>query len=169
MSEIIKFGNLSIHIENEGQTATYTFSGEVDENFRQKDVPRIKASKIILNLENLSHFNSCGIREWVYLIRDFAKLGTLTFRQCSVAMVDQINMVPDSITGGTVESFYAPYACDEHGEMAKLIKMNEINPAMVLSNPPAMNCDHCKRELEFDAIPSSYFLFCAAAPISKAS
>lgn len=168
MSETIQFGNLTITIVSDGRNAVYTFKGEVDEYFRQKDVPRIKAQTIQLVLEDISHFNSCGIREWVYMVKDFAKVAKLTFQKCSVAMVDQINMVPDSISGGEVESFFAPYACDEHGEMTKLIDMKASFQNLATRTPPKMNCDHCTKELEFDALPGSYFLFCSQE-ISKAS
>lgn len=168
MNETIQFGNLTVIISSEGRDATYTFKGEVDENFRQKDVPRIKAQNIIMVLEDITHFNSCGIREWVYLVRDFSKIGKLCFKRCSVAMVDQINMVPDSISGGVVESFFAPYACDDHGEMSKLIDMKTMYNSIINRNPPAMTCDHCAKQVEFDALPGSYFLFCADE-LSKAS
>lgn len=168
MAETIQFGNLTISITDDGKDATYTFKGEVDENFRQKDVPRIKAQNINLVLEDITHFNSCGIREWVYLVRDFAKIGRLVFKRCSVAMVDQINMVPDSISGGEVESFFAPYACDNHGEIAKLIDMKTMYKSVATREPPHMKCDQCSKDLEFDALPGSYFLFCTSE-VSKAS
>lgn len=168
MSDTIQFGNLTITIQQANGEATYTFNGEVDEMFKQKDVPRIKASVINLVLEGITHFNSCGIREWVYLVRDFSSLGRLIFKRCSVAMVDQINMVPDSVTGGEVESFFAPYACEEHGEISKLIDMQTMGREVLAKHPPTMKCDHCTRTLDFDALPGSYFLFCSQ-DISKAS
>jgi hypothetical protein len=168
MAESIQFGNLTITIADHGTEAVYTFKGEVDEFFRQKDVPRIKSQNIILVLEDITHFNSCGIREWVYMIRDFAKIGRLVFRKCSVAMVDQINMVPDSISGGEVESFFAPYACDDHGEMAQLIDMKTMFSKLSTKSAPEMKCSKCNKNLEFDALPGSYFLFCSPE-VSKAS
>ncbi|MCX6119189.1 MAG: hypothetical protein NT027_16755 [Proteobacteria bacterium] len=168
MNETIQFGNLTIVIATDSKDVTYTFKGEVDENFRQKDVPRVKAQNIILVLEDITHFNSCGIREWVYMVRDFARIGKLVFKRCSVAMVDQINMVPDSISGGQVESFFAPYACDDHGEISKLIDMKKEFKSIANRTPPVMHCDQCSKELEFDALPGSYFLFCSSE-LSKAS
>src|SRR5688572_28790739 len=110
----IEFGNLSIEIRQTANEVVYRFMGDVDEHFRQKDVPRIQKAKITFVLEEINHFNSCGIREWIYLIRDISELGTLKFRRCSVTMIDQINMVPDSLGNGRVESFFAPYYCQAH-------------------------------------------------------
>jgi len=170
MAETVQFGNLVISIaaSGDGTEVVYTFKGEVDESFKQKDLPRIKAQKIVLVLEDIRHLNSCGIREWVYMVRELSKMGRLIFKKCSVAMVDQINMVPDSVRGAEIESFYAPYACDEHGEIAKLVDMKSVQTTRGMPNPPTMHCDDCSRQLEFDALPGSYFLFCTM-DIPKAS
>lgn len=168
MSETIQFGNLTIQITNANDIATYTFSGEVDEGFKQKDLPRIQAKTIHLVLEDITHFNSCGIREWVYLVRELSQIGKLVFKRCSVAMVDQINMVPDSVTGGEVESFFAPYACEDHGEISKLIDLRLTKNQLLMRQPPEMKCDTCGKDLEFDALPGSYFLF-VGTDVSKAS
>jgi hypothetical protein len=166
--KLIEFGNLAIHLSETPTETTYVFAGEVNENFRQQEVPRPSTSTVVLVLENISHFNSCGIREWVYMIKDFAKKSRLVFKKCSVAMVDQINMVPDSILGGEVESFYAPYACEEHGESSKLIEMSAMYHTISQRKPPSMTCEHCNSELDFDALPQSYFLFCSHS-MTKAS
>ncbi len=97
MAQTVKFANLNIEIRETANDVTYVFQGDVDENFRQQDVPRISKAKIYFELDAVQNFNSCGIREWIYLIKDFGNLGRLVFRGCSVTMVDQINMVPDSL------------------------------------------------------------------------
>lgn len=168
MNETIQFGNLTIHLKSENDVATYTFQGEVDESFKQKDLPRVKAKMIHLVLEDITHFNSCGIREWVYLVRELSQIGKLVFKRCSVAMVDQINMVPDSVIGGEVESFFAPYACEEHGEISKLIDLKQTKNELLMRKAPEMKCDSCGKALEFDALPGSYFLF-VGSDLSKAS
>ncbi len=108
MSDTIEFGNLSIEIKQTANEVVYRFVGDVDEHFRQKDVPRLKKPNITFILEEINNFNSCGIREWIYLIRDIGELGALKFTRCSVTMIDQINMVPDSLGRGQVESCLAP-------------------------------------------------------------
>jgi hypothetical protein len=105
MSTKINFGKLSIEIEELRNEVIYRFVGDVDEHFKQKDLPRIKKDHITFLLEDVLTFNSCGIREWIFLIRDIELCGELKFKRCSVAMVDQINMVPESLGKGTIESF----------------------------------------------------------------
>ena len=170
MTDTIRFGNLSVDISQTPTEVTYKFSGDVDEHFRQKDVPRIRAQRITFVLENVNNFNSCGIREWIYLIRDISELGKLRFVNCSVTMIDQINMVPDSLGTGTVESFFAPYYCEDHSEVNRLIVVKDHVEKITARTAPEMHCEDCKKPLEFDALEDSYFLFCGTdVPRSKAS
>ena len=171
MSDTIRFGNLSITIEERPDEVVYTFVGDVDEHFRQKDVPRIKKAGIRFVLEDINNFNSCGIREWIYLIKDIGELGELRFQRCSVTMIDQINMVPDSLGNGVVESFYAPYYCASEecgGEVNRLINVGEAQDFLTNKQAPDFNCDKCGEELEFDALEESYFLF-AESSVPQAS
>ena len=171
MSDRIEFGNLTIEIEQTAKEVTYRFVGDVDEHFRQKEVPRISKSRITFLLEDVNNFNSCGIREWIYLIRDISELGDLRFNRCSVTMIDQINMVPDSLGKGTVESFFAPYFCQNtncSGEVNRLIEVKDHFNALLNKQAPPMKCDKCGEQLEFDALEESYFLFAEGA-LSKAS
>ena len=162
MSDIIRFGNLTIEIAQTAGEVTYKFVGDVDEHFRQKDVPRIKAPQITFVLEEINNFNSCGIREWIYLIRDMSDIGQVRFTRCSVTMIDQINMVPDSLGTGAVESFFAPYYCGEHGEVNRLITVRDSVANLANRMAPEMRCDRCNSKLEFDALEESYFLFAGA-------
>lgn len=165
---VINFGALKISINQGADVVTYTFDGDVDENFRHKEVPRIAAKQINFVLENVNNFNSVGIREWVYLIRDLSAMGSLCFKRCSVTMIDQINMVPDSLGNGVVESFYAPYACDEHGETSRLIVTRDHSKEIFSHVAPEMHCEHCKKRLDFDALEDAYFMF-VSSNVSKAS
>ncbi|SMF13778.1 hypothetical protein [Pseudobacteriovorax antillogorgiicola] len=157
----ISFSNLTINIEESDQEVVYSFDGDVDENFRQNDVPRIARPKISLVLGRVENFNSVGIREWIHFISDLCKMGTPTFRECSVAMIDQINMVPESLGSGTVDTFYAPYYCECGKEVNKLIKTSEWRDHLLKSIAPQFQCDGCNRALEFDALEESYFQFVA--------
>ncbi|NRA68858.1 MAG: hypothetical protein HRU19_30525 [Pseudobacteriovorax sp.] len=158
MVKKLSFSNLDITIEEQADSICYTFSGEVDENFNQTQVPRIRKSKIYLELGNIEQFNSVGIREWLLFIRDLKKQGSLVFKSCSVAVIDQINMVPDSLGNGVVESFYAPYYCDCGKEVNKLIDTAECIGNLSSFVAPQFKCE-CGKNLEFDALEESYFQF----------
>lgn len=171
MSGKINFGSLTIDIDSYPDSVRYSFKGDVDDTFRQQDVPRVKSSSIIMDLEGLTNFNSCGVREWVFLIKDLEKLGAITFTKCSIPMVDQFNMVPESIGSGNVESFYAPYVCETHGDTEVLLDTKGDQDAVTRQMAPEKKCPACSQNLIFDAMPDSYFLFLLPAPnkVSKAS
>jgi hypothetical protein len=162
-TETIDFNNLKIVIEEEPEAVHYTVVGDIDENFRQKDVPRITKKRIHMHLSEVGNFNSCGIREWIQMIADLSKVGYLTFHKCSVSSIDQVNMVPNSLGGGMVESFYAPYYCQCGQEHIKLIQVREHETTLRQFVAPPFRCD-CGRALEFDALEESYFQFLTALP-----
>ncbi len=170
-SRKISFASLEVEIVESQDHVVYWFRGDVDENFKQTELPRVGRSTITFELEQVNNFNSCGIREWIYLVRDMAALGHLIFRHCSVTMVDQINMVPDLLANGEIESFYAPYYCESEncvGEMVRLIKVSEHRDAILAKRAPTFHCEQCKKPLAFDALEESYFLF-ADTGIAQAS
>lgn len=159
----VQFHNLSIEIDDSPKAVHYTIVGEIDENFRQKEVPRLGREKIHLHLKEVGNFNSCGIREWIQLINDLSRLGSLSFHECSVSAIDQINMVPSSLGGGTVVSFFAPYYCQCGQEHTKLIEVPQHESTLRQLRAPQFNCS-CGRTLEFDALEESYFQFLVDLP-----
>jgi hypothetical protein len=168
MAAAIDFGNLRIEISQTTSEVVYKFVGDVDEHFRQKEVPRIRKPQITFILEDVKNFNSCGIREWIYMVRDISELGDLVFMKCSVTMIDQINMVPDSLGKGRIESFFAPYFCSCGGEVNRMIRVEEHLRDLVQKRAPELSCEKCGNKLEFDALEESYFLF-AEGDLPKAS
>jgi hypothetical protein len=171
MSRSVSLGSLNVEITESTDVVRYKFSGDVDDAFKHGDVPRVKAATIILDLEGITNFNSCGVREWVFLIRDLGDLGQLDFTKCSIAMVDQLNMVPESLGKGVVSTFYAPYVCEEHGDVEQLIDVLKEGSSLLSHQPPSRNCGKCHEPLIFDAMADSYFLFLSPpkAKVSKAS
>ncbi len=159
MANVIDFGKLKITIEESASEVIYRFHGEVDEHFRQKDVPRVKKPLIRFHLEHVVTFNSCGIREWIFLVKDIGELGTLQFEHCSVSMIDQINMVPDSLGKGDIVSFYAPYFCSCGGEVNRLVDVSNNFESLQNKQAPEFKCETCGKSLQFDALEDSYFLF----------
>lgn len=156
--QIIDLANLKITIEEFTDSVTYTFEGDVDENFSFSQIPKISKNHIYFKLEALENFNSIGIREWVSMMRAFGNLGLITFMQCSITMIDQINMVPESLGSAAIESFYAPYYSKVDGEVNKLIVVKEHQALLEAKKAPVFH-DANGEELEFDAIEESYFQF----------
>ena len=161
--KVIKFANLKIDIVEASDVAHYYIAGDVDENFRQKEIPRLKCPELHLHLKDVGNFNSVGIREWIQLIGDLSLCSELSLHECSVSAIDQINMVPHSLGGGTVKSFYAPYYCDCGRETVKLIVVSEHEKDLSQNLAPRFLCE-CGKTLEFDALEETYFQFLTSLP-----
>jgi len=161
--KVIKFANLTIDLVEASDESHYIIAGDVDENFRQKEIPRLTSPKLHLHLKDVGNFNSVGIREWIQLIGDLSQHSKLLFHECSVSCIDQINMVPHSLGGGKVESFFAPYYCDCGRETVKLIKVSEHEKELRQNLAPHFLCE-CGKTLEFDALEETYFQFLTSLP-----
>lgn len=157
--DVIKFNKLQVSIDDQPDCATYHFDGDVDENFSHDKMKILSKPKIILQLEKIRNFNSCGIREWIYFVRRLIECPNVEFHNCSVTMIDQINMIPDSLGNGRIISFFAPYFCENHGESSQLIVMKDAEIELRNRVAPTFSCGKCGATLEFDALEESYFLF----------
>jgi ABC-type transporter Mla MlaB component len=111
-----------------------------------------------LDLEGISRINSCGVREWIYFVRDAEKAGyKLTLVHCSVAFVQQLNMISNFAGKATIESVMAPFACAScKAEAAFEVDLTEDPFAQVRG---ARICPACEGTMEFDDLEESYFSF----------
>ncbi len=157
--EVVRFNKLAVTISVTPDNTTYTFEGDVDESFIHDKIKVPSAKKIVLQLEKIRNFNSCGIREWIYFVRRLNICPKIEFHNCSVTMIDQINMIPDSLGGGQIISFLAPYYCENHGESSQLVVMKEAEIELRNKVAPEFACGKCGSPLQFDALEESYFLF----------
>jgi len=159
-----QFENLTVNIEQQDDVATYSFVGEMTERFEFKNMQMTSCPKIVFDMSQVRSFNSCGIREWVFFMKEFENVDSLTFEKCSISTIDQFNMVPATLGIGIVESFYAPYYCEgEDKPLEKLIHITASANDLSQGQAPVLKCDSCDMELIFDAIEESYFVFITGA------
>ncbi len=155
MSNVIHFSNLDVIVTEDASAVQYTFKGDIDEYFDHRKIPLISKKQIIFHLADIRNINSVGIREWVGLVTKLEDYGLITYRHCSIAVVDQFNLVPASIGKGRIESVYAPYFCEEHGEFNMLIQID----GKPITKAPSFDCAQCGAPLEFDSLEDTYFMF----------
>lgn len=160
MGQFISFGSLLVNSEHTSEGVIYSFEGVIDEQFDHKKVAIDRFQPIILNLSGIQKLNSIGVREWILLMRKISEQSqqTVTFRECSIELVDQINMIPEVLAEGVVESFQAPYFCDCGNETSKLLISDDVYINGCIKPPPEFDCE-CGSKLEFDAIEECYFQF----------
>lgn len=158
MSNRIQLGNMIIDFKFGTEQSFYTFRGDVDETFVHEQIPLPQSRTVFLNLCQINYFNSIGIREWIHFMRRLAKICSPILQECSVGVIDQINMVPDTLGNSRVESFFAPYYCGCGKESNRLIQVAEYESDLRQMEAPTFECE-CGQTLEFDAIEESYFQF----------
>lgn len=130
-------------------------SGVVDEHTNlSQDLGEIQHGAV-LDLSSIERINSTGVKGW---IQYFSKLSdkNLVYTKCSIAIVEQLNMVKSFACGAKVKSFLAPYICPSCKKESKV----ELDATSGLSEAPKVPCPHCKHpELEFDDLEEEYFSF----------
>ncbi len=153
-------GQFSAKKTQNGGEVNVTFSGHIDEDAQFSDIDLGGSAKVVVDLENVSAINSCGIREWIKWIRTAPPSARVVYKKCPKIIVDQINMVAGFLPeNGKVESFFVPYYSDASGDEkmvlfseGKEFKGNEVFP-------PSEVKDDSGEVMEMDVIEAKYFKF----------
>lgn len=145
----------SYTIIKRGDESVYYLSGKIDEDFRQKDIDVSNSSKIVFNFKDVLMINSCGVREWIGLLKTIPSNIELAYEECKPIIVTQMNIIAGFVIPGMrVISFYAPYFDpSDESETMHLIKTSELT-----SIPPVLKNKNGET-LDFDAHPEKYFHF----------
>lgn len=150
---------LSWHIaQSNGQTMV-AFSGVLDERSDLQTMPPLSGN-VEFDLGGIRRVTSGGVTQWIRFIANLAEVAELTFVQCSVPVVGQLNMVRGFCGKAVVRSFYAPYLCEDTGEETYvLLKTDQLAD---LDHPPEFPSGQGK--LVLNDIPHRYFAFLASRP-----
>jgi anti-anti-sigma regulatory factor len=147
---------LQILTEISGNTVKVTFQGTIDEDADFEKLKSLSLEEYIFDFEKVDLINSCGIREWISFLESLDSSVKTKYRKCPQIIVEQMNMVKGFIKdGGEIESFYAPYFCEEEDREIKVLLT-----ATQVSGGKAPNVkDENGHTLEFDDIEEQYFQF----------
>ena len=157
IQEQTQVGGVNVTIAQEGHTTVYTLEGNVDETFSFQKVPKYLGERTIFRLGGIGHFNSCGVREWVYLLREFSTVPHVVLMECSVSVMDQLNMINQAMGSATVASFFAPYYCPHCQEEEHcLLEVADHQQEIIDQVAPTMK-HHCGHTMDFDALEDCYF------------
>jgi anti-anti-sigma regulatory factor len=151
-------------ITKAGDITTAVLAGEIDESAPFSRLRDELVGEVIMDLENVRRINSAGVREWVNLVSDLESAGVtkLTFVRCSPGIVTQLNMIYNFCGPGRVESFIAPFVCDNCGaEELKVLEAATL-PEGPASKLPTFSCPNCQQTMEFDELPDYYLSFLGA-------
>jgi len=148
---------LRISVREKDGTSLVTLAGIVDEH---SDLSRLRGltGRVVINLKGIRRLNSFGVRSWMDAMRQLAEKAEVAFVECSVAVVDQLNMIHGFLGHAVVRSFYAPMecsSCDRQSE--ELVDASECRA--LDGQVPTVACPACHRPMRVDDVEDQYTLF----------
>jgi CheY-like chemotaxis protein len=120
-------------------------------------------ARVEFDLSGVRYMNSSGVRNWAAFLR-LLKETDYSFVRCSVAFTSQAGMVPAVIGKGRIESFLAPYHCDECDRSEERLLQTAALTVPAPAIPPRFRCSQCGGELSFDDVAERYFAFLEHGP-----
>ncbi len=143
---------LSIETAADGDVVWIKLDGPVNENSRLTErAPDVSNHAVIIDLGEVTRFNSLGTREWIRWLTRLEKQGNrLYFERCAPSAVAQLGSV-HNFTGdkGLVLSFLAPYFCPNcNAERFEMVLVESLTTAA----PPAALCNACGEPLDYDGV-----------------
>ncbi|MBT7608676.1 MAG: hypothetical protein HN576_02900 [Bacteriovoracaceae bacterium] len=151
MSEVLKIETILSDDE-----VNINIIGQIDEDSNFSKILEISKNIYILNLQEVTLINSCGVREWINFIEKIPKNSKIIYTNVPQIVVEQMNMVKGFLRNNDeIAAFYAPYYNETSDRIVSiLLKTNQI----IDEKAPTMK-DDTGEELEFDAIEAQYFNF----------
>jgi len=156
-------GRTVVSVGRAGDAHLVTIEGEMDDEATLSDLVDQLDGKVIIDLGGVRFINSVGVRAWIIFLHGLAeKHCRVVLRNCSERMVHQMNMVFEARGEAEVESFQAPYVCDEcAAEHSVTLPVAPNRAAFELFKVPTQKCPDCGGTMQFDDLPNRYLLFLA--------
>ena len=148
--------NFSMTLNQKDKETVISFKGQIDEDADFSLLKLAFGSSLVFDLNDVIMINSCGIREWIKFGQTIPSNVKIIYRNCPQVIVEQMNIVKGFVRqGGVIESFYAPYFCEETDEEHKML----IAPKDVVGGKAPALKDQQGHVLDFDDIEAQYFNF----------
>lgn len=140
--------------------------GVIDETFGGTTLAGSSGQVLVFDLDEVPHFTSAGLREWLVAIRSVAQ-SYYCFVKCRPAVVSQFNMVRGLAGQGEVVSLYLPYRCDSCGAAEDvLLDLRREYDVVAAGTAPPRPCP-CGALSELDAVPQMYFRHVRGQPAPR--
>jgi anti-anti-sigma regulatory factor len=154
-------GRLTATVQHAPDGDVVVLQGEIDDQATLSDLADQLGKKVVIDLRGVRFINSVGVREWILflgLLNDRGK--KIVLRSCSEPMVHQMSMVVEARGSAEVESFCAPFLCDDCASEQSLVLDVKSNLAdLKAKNVPPQKCPDCGGQMTFDDFPNRYLLF----------
>ena len=114
---------------------------------------------IVFDLAAVRRINSEGTRRWMELLRAIREHDEVFLESCSVAVVTQLNMLPELQRVASVRSFFVPLVCEAcNAEDYELVEVTDVL-RNARSFSTSKRCKQDESQLVLDDQPDRYFAF----------
>ena len=153
--------NLEIQISKTDNGTEAKLIGKLDGTSDYSPVPTNGIAKLALDFEAITLIDSVGVQGWTKFMASIDPSVAITFKRCSVRIINQMNMFKGFCGGKTVavDSFFAPYYCESCDESSDFLVESAPVIASGASTAPSMSCPKCNEKMEFDGVEARYFNF----------
>ncbi len=133
--------------------------GSIEETVNFDELLGPAPSEMEINCKEIPRINSVGVKAWIKYFQNCHKKGTvLRFTECSIAIVEQINLISNFTCGGSVESIFLPFSCSScKSELIALYKTADLKKLQL--KLPEFKCTKCSNPANFDDILEEYLAF----------
>jgi anti-anti-sigma regulatory factor len=154
---------LNVTKEQNAGVLTVRLTGSIEENVNFDQLLGAPPTEMVVNCKEVPRINSVGVKAWIKYFQSCQAKGTkIKFVECSISIVEQINLISNFTCGGTVESIFVPFACIGcKSELVGLFKTADLKK--IHMNLPDLKCSKCGNKAVFDDIPDEYFGFLTRA------
>ncbi len=153
---------ITIQIDKLDDYEKVTYIGPIDEDAEMhlnRHLSRF-GSKIVINFNQVTMVNSCGVRSWINFIRELEQGREVIYEECTPEIVMQFNMIPNFKSNSSIKSVYGGYTCDECGYYKKILFTDGENLPKSEDDFKVVHCEKCSEEMEMEELEEEFFAFC---------
>jgi hypothetical protein len=156
MFEVFLMSKFNLEVVPDVSFTIIKIFGHLDEEFIQSEVNLPPSDIIRFDLAKLDGINSCGIREFISLLKRIPLATMIEYHNCPTIFIIQVNMVNGFLgQNRKVISLFAPYVgIQTENEALYFYEMNGLNTSDILKVIKINDEDH-----EFDGSIEKYFRF----------
>lgn len=138
----------------------FILSGDINGDSDFKDLLGYFMNPIVFDLGGIRKIDSLGAKKWISLLGKMHDR-RIVLKNCSVSVVQQINMFPEFKGEASIQSFIIPMrcpACDEERDVLELTRV--VTQAGYFDDLESRYfCTDCEQLLQCDEDPAEYFNF----------
>jgi DNA-directed RNA polymerase subunit RPC12/RpoP len=149
----------NISREQVDQVLLLRFSGSITEADGFDELHGCRLPEVHVNCKGVTRINTSGIRAWIKCFNELRSRGIkLRFMECSVPIVEQMNLMINFVEEDEIVSLFVPFVCTkcktESVHPFRAIDLRHMNKQL-----PQMVCPNCGGRVVFDNVPEEYFVF----------